>query len=107
MGFSYRDFFLARTKFCCCIPVRVGVIIMAVLGIIFSAVLSIALWYELSGEHPNFMSILVLMGFVSQSPSGWGNQSGFCDWWSSRDLSLRRFDIWVSTRLRCFELLLL
>lgn len=51
MPFSYRELFLGRTKFCCCIPVRIGVIIMAVLGIVFSAVLSIALWYEVSGEH--------------------------------------------------------
>jgi len=50
MAFSYRELFFGRTKFCCCIPVRLGVIAMAILGIIFSAVLSIVLWYELSAS---------------------------------------------------------
>jgi hypothetical protein len=55
--FSYRTLFFKGTRFCCCLPVRLGVIIMAFLGIIVSAVFSIALWYELSGRLLYFQSL--------------------------------------------------
>lgn len=50
MPFSYRDLFCGGKTFCCCLPVRMGVIIMSVLGILFGGVLSIILWYEVASE---------------------------------------------------------
>jgi len=67
MAFSYRELFLGGTKFCCCIPVRAGVIIMTVLGMLFSFVLSVALWYGVStknGETPGIVAALVIGGLV-------------------------------------------
>jgi len=37
-----------RPKFCCCLPVRVCVIIMALLGFLLSGALSIILWFEVA-----------------------------------------------------------
>jgi len=48
MAFSYRDLFCGGTTFCCCLKVRMGVLIMAVLGMLFSGFLTILLWFEVS-----------------------------------------------------------
>ncbi|TFK44764.1 hypothetical protein BDQ12DRAFT_673536 [Crucibulum laeve] len=62
MPFSYRDLFLGGSTFCCCLPVRVGVIIMTILGMFFAGILSIVLWFEVSstidmtsGERAGFV----------------------------------------------------
>ncbi|KAK0226197.1 hypothetical protein IW262DRAFT_1294438 [Armillaria fumosa] len=52
MPFSYRELFFGGTQFCCCLPVRAGVIIMSLLGIILSGILTIVLWYEVAITEP-------------------------------------------------------
>ncbi|KXN85389.1 hypothetical protein AN958_11489 [Leucoagaricus sp. SymC.cos] len=67
MPFSYRELFFGKTRFCCCIPVRLGVTVMAVLGLVFSAVLSIILWYQVSVNHtmsPGVRAAFVIGGLV-------------------------------------------
>ncbi|KAF9475777.1 hypothetical protein BDN70DRAFT_783814, partial [Pholiota conissans] len=48
MAFSYRRLFFGGTTFCCCLPVRFGVIVMSSLGCLVSGILMILLWFELS-----------------------------------------------------------
>ncbi|KAJ7251504.1 hypothetical protein B0H12DRAFT_1119259 [Mycena haematopus] len=48
MAFSYRELFCGGTTFCCCLRVRLGVIIMTVLGMLFAGLLAILLWFELA-----------------------------------------------------------
>ncbi|KAJ7072260.1 hypothetical protein C8F01DRAFT_1103157 [Mycena amicta] len=48
MAFSYRDLFFGGNTFCCCLRVRLGVLIMTVLGMLFAGILSILLWFEVS-----------------------------------------------------------
>ncbi|KAJ6625573.1 hypothetical protein B0H10DRAFT_1782783 [Mycena sp. CBHHK59/15] len=48
MAFSYRELFFGGTTFCCCLRVRVGVIIMTTLGMLLAGLLSILLWFEVS-----------------------------------------------------------
>ncbi|EAU91782.1 hypothetical protein CC1G_04550 [Coprinopsis cinerea okayama7 len=48
MPFSYRDLICGGKTFCCCLPVRFGVISMSVLGILVAGLLSIVLWFEVS-----------------------------------------------------------
>lgn len=57
MPFSYRDLFCGGRTFCCCLPVRVGVIIMSLLGIVVAGVLSIVLWFEVASQF--CLSLLV------------------------------------------------
>ena len=40
-----------RPRFCCCLPVRVCVIIMSVLGILLAGVLSVVCWFEVSRTY--------------------------------------------------------
>ncbi|KAA1473879.1 hypothetical protein DENSPDRAFT_759162, partial [Dentipellis sp. KUC8613] len=37
-----------RQRFCCCLPVRMGVIIMAFVNLVLSAFLSIIIWFEVA-----------------------------------------------------------
>ncbi|KAF7315608.1 DUF1746 domain-containing protein [Mycena indigotica] len=48
MAFSFRELFFGGTTFCCCLRVRLGVMIMSVLGMLFAGILSILLWFEVS-----------------------------------------------------------
>ncbi|KAG7440021.1 uncharacterized protein BT62DRAFT_938446 [Guyanagaster necrorhizus] len=80
MPFSYRELFFGGTQFCCCLPVRAGVISMSLLGIILSGILTIILWYEVastpdltSGERAGFvlaglletfLCVVSILGFV-------------------------------------------
>ncbi|KAH9985981.1 hypothetical protein BJV74DRAFT_546556 [Russula compacta] len=41
-------FIFRRPRFCCCLPVRVCVIIMSLLAIFLSGILSLVLWFEVS-----------------------------------------------------------
>ncbi|KAF8893817.1 hypothetical protein BD779DRAFT_1435349 [Infundibulicybe gibba] len=50
MAFSYHKLFFGGTKFCCCLPVRMGVIVMSILGMFFGGLLSIILWYEVASS---------------------------------------------------------
>jgi hypothetical protein len=46
MGFL-RWYFLSKT-FCCCLPVRAGVIVMSFLSILVAGILSLLIWYEVA-----------------------------------------------------------
>ncbi|KAF8161150.1 hypothetical protein B0H34DRAFT_368361 [Crassisporium funariophilum] len=48
MPFSYRQLFLGGTTFCCCLPVRMGVISMTILGCLVAGLLTVILWFEIS-----------------------------------------------------------
>ncbi|THH15467.1 hypothetical protein EW146_g5014, partial [Bondarzewia mesenterica] len=50
MGFfsGIKYWFFERHRFCCCLPVRAGVIIMSFLNLVVSALLSIIVWYEVA-----------------------------------------------------------
>ncbi|KAF8806400.1 hypothetical protein BYT27DRAFT_7140869 [Phlegmacium glaucopus] len=48
MPFSYRHLFFGGTTFCCCLPVRMGVISMAILGCLVSGSLAVLLWFEVA-----------------------------------------------------------
>ncbi|KAF9465082.1 hypothetical protein BDZ94DRAFT_1255258 [Collybia nuda] len=71
MAFSYRDLFCGGKTFCCCLPVRMGVVIMSLLGILFGGTLSIVLWYEVastpdmtSGERAGFVIAGLVESFL-------------------------------------------
>ena len=48
MGRGIAYWIFQRPRFCCCLPVRICVIITAVLGFLLSGVLSIILWFEVA-----------------------------------------------------------
>src|SRR6266702_167202 len=48
MGRGIAYWIFQRPRFCCCLPVRICVIIMALLGFILSGVLSVILWFEVA-----------------------------------------------------------
>ncbi|KAI9437704.1 hypothetical protein H4582DRAFT_1957092 [Lactarius indigo] len=48
MGRGIVYWIFQRPRFCCCLPVRICVIIMALLGFILSGVLSVILWFEVA-----------------------------------------------------------
>ena len=50
MGNAVADWVFRRQKFCCCLPVRMGVIVMSFITTLLSGLLMIVLWYELAGE---------------------------------------------------------
>ncbi|KAH6910375.1 hypothetical protein BKA70DRAFT_1147394 [Coprinopsis sp. MPI-PUGE-AT-0042] len=50
MPFSYRDLICGGKTFCCCLPVRLGVISMSILGMLVAGILSIGLWFEVSAN---------------------------------------------------------
>ncbi|KAJ7178498.1 hypothetical protein C8R43DRAFT_973533 [Mycena crocata] len=50
MAFSYRELFFGGTTFCCCLRVRLGVIIMTTLGMLLAGLLSILLWFEVASS---------------------------------------------------------
>ncbi|KAF9033254.1 hypothetical protein BDZ89DRAFT_947885 [Hymenopellis radicata] len=80
MVFSYRELFFGGRTFCCCLPVRSGVIIMTFLGMLLSGILSIVCWYEVAstpdmsagkravfvvaGLLETFLFIASVLGFV-------------------------------------------
>ncbi|KAF7376212.1 DUF1746 domain-containing protein [Mycena sanguinolenta] len=66
-AFSYRELFFGGTTFCCCLRVRLGVMIMSVLGMLFAGLLAILLWFELStstGMSHEERAIFVVAGLV-------------------------------------------
>jgi hypothetical protein len=55
MTFSLKEFILGGKTFCCCLPVRLGVIAMSFLGILVSGILTVVIWFVISSayaEHP-------------------------------------------------------
>jgi hypothetical protein len=61
MAFSYRELFFGGTTFCCCLRVRLGVIIMTALGMLLAGLLSILLWFEVACELPSGCASLDLL----------------------------------------------
>ncbi|PFH51539.1 hypothetical protein AMATHDRAFT_74891 [Amanita thiersii Skay4041] len=51
MPFNYRALFCGSKTFCCCLPVRGGVIAMSLLGIVFAGFLTVVIWFEVSTNH--------------------------------------------------------
>ena len=51
MGRGVVYFIFRRPRFCCCLPVRICVIIMSLLGILLSGMLSVVLWFEVSRAY--------------------------------------------------------
>ncbi|KAJ7497368.1 hypothetical protein FB451DRAFT_229139 [Mycena latifolia] len=64
MAFSYRELFFGGTTFCCCLRVRVGVIIMSVLGMLFAGLLSILLWFEVASQLLHLLAFIQLDLFL-------------------------------------------
>ncbi|KAF8906480.1 hypothetical protein CPB84DRAFT_1704679 [Gymnopilus junonius] len=48
MPFSYSRLFLEGSTFCCCLPVRLGVVSMSILGCLVAGLLTVVLWFEVS-----------------------------------------------------------
>ncbi|KAI9455339.1 hypothetical protein BJY52DRAFT_1103344, partial [Lactarius psammicola] len=48
MGRGITYWIFQHPRFCCCLPVRICVIIMALLGFILAGVLSVILWFEVA-----------------------------------------------------------
>ncbi|KAJ6593975.1 hypothetical protein B0H19DRAFT_1093110 [Mycena capillaripes] len=67
MAFSYKELFFGGTTFCCCLRVRLGVIIMTTLGMLLAGLLSILLWFEVA-TTTDFSSkeraIFIVVGLV-------------------------------------------
>ncbi|KAF5317088.1 hypothetical protein D9611_003834 [Ephemerocybe angulata] len=67
MPFSYRDWIFGGKVFCCCLPVRFGVISMSALGILVAGLLSIVLWFEVSAMAnmtPGEKAAFVIAGII-------------------------------------------
>ncbi|KAI0314091.1 hypothetical protein OF83DRAFT_1248303 [Amylostereum chailletii] len=74
------DWVFKRPKFCCCLPVRICVIITSLLGLVLASFLAIILWYEVAstptlggGERASFiaagvvetlLAVLCAIGFI-------------------------------------------
>ncbi|KAJ7346700.1 hypothetical protein DFH08DRAFT_869057 [Mycena albidolilacea] len=67
MPFSYRELFFGGTTFCCCLRVRLGVIIMTALGMLLAGLLTILLWFEVATTtdmSSKERTIFILAGLV-------------------------------------------
>jgi hypothetical protein len=51
MGRGVIYFIFQRPRFCCCLPVRICVITMSLLGILLSGMLSVVCWFEVSRAY--------------------------------------------------------
>ncbi|KAG2150600.1 hypothetical protein DEU56DRAFT_780933 [Suillus clintonianus] len=51
MAFNLKNYLLYSPYFCCCIPVRFGFVLLTCLSFLFSGVLSVLLWFELSHSY--------------------------------------------------------
>lgn len=58
MPFSYRRLFFGGTTFCCCLPVRLGVIVMSSLGCLVAGILMILLWFELASTSQSSLGFI-------------------------------------------------
>ena len=50
MGFSLKEFIFGGTTFCCCFPVRFGVIAMALMSMFIAGALAIVSWFEVASK---------------------------------------------------------
>ncbi|KAG2750263.1 hypothetical protein P692DRAFT_20832044 [Suillus brevipes Sb2] len=51
MAFNLKNYLLYSPYFCCCIPVRIGFVLLTCLSFLFSGVLSVLVWFELSHSY--------------------------------------------------------
>ncbi|KAG1742843.1 hypothetical protein EDB19DRAFT_599381 [Suillus lakei] len=51
MAFNLKNYLLYSPYFCCCIPVRFGFVLLTCLSFLFSGVLSVLVWFELSHSY--------------------------------------------------------
>lgn len=51
MAFNLKTYLLYSPYFCCCIPVRFGFVLLTCLSFLFSGVLSVLVWFELSHSY--------------------------------------------------------
>jgi len=58
MAFSFKAWFFERKFFCCCLPVRFGVIVMSFVTWVFSGGASFLLWLKLLVSAVYYNSIL-------------------------------------------------
>lgn len=63
MAFSLKNYLLYSPYFCFCIPVRLGFVLLTCLSFLFSGVLSVLVWFEVS--HPNSLTSKVKYSFWS------------------------------------------
>ncbi|KAJ8076505.1 hypothetical protein PM082_000928 [Marasmius tenuissimus] len=65
---NLKEFIFGGKTFCCCLPVRFGLIAMTFLGILFGGLLSIVCWFEVSNAPPEMegttKAALVVAGLV-------------------------------------------
>ena len=55
MALRFRGYFWEQNVFCSCLPVRIGASILTLLGIVFGAILSAVLWFEIARKyHPTY-----------------------------------------------------
>lgn len=66
-----RELIFHGKTFCCCLPVRIGVLVLSLLGVLFAGLLSIVLWFEVangqsltSGERAGFAVIALVETFL-------------------------------------------
>lgn len=79
MGFNLKTFILGGKTFCCCIPVRFGVLAMSFTSMCLAGMLAIVLWYEsaswdntatektafkAAGVIETFLFVVSVLGFV-------------------------------------------
>ncbi|TEB38201.1 hypothetical protein FA13DRAFT_1761465 [Coprinellus micaceus] len=64
MVFSHREWIFGGTKFCCCLPVRFGVITMSGFGILVAGFLSLILWFQVSVAKEEALTSGELAAFV-------------------------------------------
>ncbi|KAF5321103.1 hypothetical protein D9619_001743 [Psilocybe cf. subviscida] len=62
MAFSYRRLFFGGNTFCCCLPVRLGMIVLTTLTCLIAGLLSIIIWFEVSSTK--YMSPAERAAFV-------------------------------------------
>lgn len=63
MGRGIVYWIFQHPRFCCCLPVRICVIIMALLGFLLSGALSIILWFEVTSMASLFTKLSQRMTF--------------------------------------------
>ncbi|KII92578.1 hypothetical protein PLICRDRAFT_37348 [Plicaturopsis crispa FD-325 SS-3] len=66
MAFSCKEFFIGGRTFCCCLPVRLGVVLMSLFTILLAGAGSILFWFETGDSNltEQYRAIFILAGVV-------------------------------------------
>lgn len=59
-----QDFFYRSQTFCCCLPVRVGVMVISLFTLLLSGILMIILWFLVSDSEGSLTSLAPLIAFA-------------------------------------------